>query len=122
MTLKLYLHPLSSFCWKVLIPLNEANARAPALFYANKLVPYTPSYPNTARYLDRLQKLAFDLREPSERQSPISTWCCTDEARRRPPHLHRRTALQGAAVTRLRRMERPARQGRVVSRAGRALA
>ena len=31
-------------------------AAAPALYYANNLVPYTPDYPNTARYLERLQK------------------------------------------------------------------
>lgn len=31
-------------------------AAAPALFYVNKLVPYASGYPNTARYLDRLQK------------------------------------------------------------------
>jgi glutathione S-transferase len=31
-------------------------AAAPALFYANKLVPYAPDYPNVARYLERLQK------------------------------------------------------------------
>ena len=31
-------------------------AAAPSLFYANKLVPYAPDYPNTARYLERLQK------------------------------------------------------------------
>jgi len=31
-------------------------AAAPALFYANKLVPYSPDYPNTARYLERLQQ------------------------------------------------------------------
>ena len=31
-------------------------AAAPALFYVNKLVPYAPDFPNTARYLDRLQK------------------------------------------------------------------
>ncbi len=30
-------------------------AAAPALYYVNKLVPYTPNYPNTARYLERLQ-------------------------------------------------------------------
>ena len=31
-------------------------AAAPSLFYANKLVPYAPDYPNVARYLERLQK------------------------------------------------------------------
>jgi glutathione S-transferase len=31
-------------------------AAAPALFYVGKLVPYAPDFPNTARYLDRLQK------------------------------------------------------------------
>jgi glutathione S-transferase len=31
-------------------------AAAPALFYVNRLVPYAPDYPNTARYLERLQK------------------------------------------------------------------
>lgn len=31
-------------------------AAAPALFYADRLVPYSPNYPNTARYLERLQK------------------------------------------------------------------
>jgi glutathione S-transferase len=31
-------------------------AAGPALFYANRLVPYASGFPNTARYLDRLQK------------------------------------------------------------------
>ena len=31
-------------------------AAAPALFYVNRLVPYAAGYPNTARYLERLQK------------------------------------------------------------------
>jgi glutathione S-transferase len=31
-------------------------AAAPSLFYVNKLVPCAPGYPNTARYLHRLQK------------------------------------------------------------------
>ena len=30
-------------------------AAAPALFYVDKLVPYSSGYPNTARYLDRLK-------------------------------------------------------------------
>jgi glutathione S-transferase len=31
-------------------------AAAPALFYADKLVPYASGYPNVARYLERLKK------------------------------------------------------------------
>jgi glutathione S-transferase len=31
-------------------------AAAPALFYVDRLVPYSPTYPNVARYLERLQK------------------------------------------------------------------
>lgn len=31
-------------------------AAAPALYYVNRLVPYAAGYPNTASYLDRLQK------------------------------------------------------------------
>lgn len=31
-------------------------AAAPALFYVDRLAPYSPGYPNVARYLDRLQK------------------------------------------------------------------
>lgn len=31
-------------------------AAAPSLFYANKLIPYAPDYPNVARYLERLLK------------------------------------------------------------------
>lgn len=30
-------------------------AAAPALYYAQRLIPFSPGYPNTARYLERLQ-------------------------------------------------------------------
>ncbi len=41
-------------------------AAAPALFYAKRLIPYAPDYPNTARYLDRLQKRCSVARAISE--------------------------------------------------------
>jgi glutathione S-transferase len=50
--LELYLHPLASYCWKVLLAFYETDTPFTPLFYANELVPI--EQPRTRAYLERL--------------------------------------------------------------------
>ncbi|NVN85189.1 MAG: glutathione S-transferase family protein [Rhodopseudomonas sp.] len=61
MSLRLYYHPLSSFCWKVLIALyeNETPFTPVAVNLGNPVeraaLPIRATHPNLAAYLDRLR-------------------------------------------------------------------